>query len=60
MNKYDSRYMQLQEEKLKSIIEKQARVTTVAEDLNVSRQTVHKWLLRYKRFVHREMWHRRR
>ena len=42
--------MQLQEEKLKSIIEKQARVTTVAEDLNVSRQTVHKWLLRYKRF----------
>ncbi len=42
--------MLLQEEKLKSIIRKQSKVTDVAEELNVSRQTIHKWLLRYKRF----------
>lgn len=50
MNSYDSRYMLLQEEKLISIIQKQATVVSVAKELNVTRQTIHKWLLRYKRF----------
>lgn len=50
MNKYDNRYLMLQEEKLTQIIEKQKKVTAVAEEFHVSRQTVHKWLNRYKRF----------
>ena len=50
MNSYDSRYMSLKEEKLKEIINKRKTVIGVASDLNVSRQTVHKWLSRYKRF----------
>ena len=50
MNSYDSRYMQLKEEKLKQIINKKKTVVGVANDLNVSRQSVHKWLSRYKRF----------
>lgn len=50
MNKYDNRYLMLQEEKLTQIIKKQKKVIAVAEDLNVSRQTIHKWLNRYKRF----------
>jgi transposase InsO family protein len=40
----------LQEEKLIQIINKQSKVTAIAEDFNVSRQTIHKWLNRYKRF----------
>ena len=50
MNNYDPRYMQLQVEKLNSIINKQQTVISVAKELSVSRQTVHKWLIRYKRF----------
>jgi len=50
MNSYDSRYMQLKEEKLKQIINKKKTIIGVANDLNVSRQTIHKWLSRYKRF----------
>ena len=50
MHPYDPRYMLLQEEKLKNILSKQATVTTVAKELSVSRQTIHKWLARYKRF----------
>lgn len=50
MNKYDNRYLMLQEEKLTQVIEKQKKVTAVAEEFNVSRQTVHKWLNRYRRF----------
>lgn len=42
MNSYDSRYMLLQEEKLKLVIAKQAKVTEVAQELNVTRQTIHK------------------
>ncbi|RLC07534.1 MAG: hypothetical protein DRI24_24715, partial [Deltaproteobacteria bacterium] len=42
--------MQLKEEKLKQIINKKKTVVGVANDLNVSRQSVHKWLSRYKRF----------
>jgi len=50
MNSYDPRYMMLQEEKLKRIITKQQTVTSVAQELNTSRQTIHKWLSRYKRY----------
>jgi len=50
MNKYDNRYLMLQEEKLTQIIEKQKKATAVAKEFNVSRQTIHKWLNRYKRF----------
>ena len=42
--------MELKENKLKEIISKEKTVTKVAEELEVSRQSVHKWLQRYKRF----------
>ena len=50
MNAFDPRYMLLQEEKLQNIIAKKATVKQVAKELSVSRQTIHKWLSRYKRF----------
>jgi len=50
MNPYDNRYLMLQEEKLTQIIKKEKKVTEVALEFNVSRQTVHKWMNRYKRF----------
>ncbi|HLE06808.1 MAG TPA: IS481 family transposase, partial [Candidatus Nanoarchaeia archaeon] len=50
MNSYNSQYMQLKEQKLKNIINKEKTVILVAEELRVSRQTIHKWLARYKRF----------
>jgi transposase InsO family protein len=50
MNTYDPRYMILVEHKLKAIIAKEQNVTEVAEELSVTRQSVHKWLNRYKRF----------
>ena len=42
--------MQLKETKLKSIINKEKTVVMVACELNVSRQSIHKWLNRYKRY----------
>ncbi len=50
MNCHDTRYMQLQQEKLDNIINKKQTVVAVANELAVSRQTVYKWLCRYKRF----------
>jgi transposase InsO family protein len=50
MNKYDNRYLMLQEEKLSQIIKKKKKITLVAKEFSVSRQTIHKWLNRYKRF----------
>lgn len=50
MNNFDVNYMVLKEKKLKQIINKEKTVVTVAKELFVSRQSVHKWLLRYKRF----------
>lgn len=50
MNRFDVRYMQLVEEKLLSIINKEVTVTAVAEDLNVTRQTIYTWKARYQRF----------
>ena len=50
MNTFDPQYMQLKETKLKNIISKEATVVSVAKDLAVSRQTIHKWLARYKRY----------
>lgn len=42
--------MFLKENKLKQIINKEKTVVAVAIELQVSRQSVHKWLVRYKRF----------
>ncbi len=50
MNSFDPRYMQLQLAKLDNIINKRQTVVAVATELSVSRQTIHKWLIRYKRF----------
>jgi len=50
MNKYDNRYLMLQEQKLTQIIKKQKKITAVAKEFDVTRQTIHKWLNRYKRF----------
>ena len=50
MNQFDPRYMQLLVSKLEKIIKKQQTVISVAQELNVSRQTIHKHLVRYKRF----------
>ncbi|MFH1451294.1 MAG: DDE-type integrase/transposase/recombinase [bacterium] len=50
MNTFDPRYMQLQIKKLNNIIKKKQTVVSVARELSVSRQTIHKWLIRYKRF----------
>lgn len=63
MNAFDPRYMLLQEEKLQRIMTKQATVKQVAQELSVSRQTIHKWLARYRRFgvdgliIHRKKHH---
>jgi len=50
MNQYNNKYMQLKEEKLKQIINKKKTVILVAKELCVSRQIIHRWLNRYKRF----------
>jgi len=50
MNAFDPRYMQLQVEKLDRIIDKRQTVVSVACEMAVSRQTIHKWLIRYRRF----------
>jgi len=50
MNRFDVRYMQLVEEKLLAIINKENSATAVAEELNVTRQTVYTWKSRYERF----------
>ena len=50
MNKYDPRYLMLQEKKLKQIISKAKKVVEVAREFNVTRQTIHAWLNRYKRY----------
>lgn len=50
MNQFDPRYMQLLVSKLKNINQGNQSVISVAKELNVSRQTVHKHLLRYRRF----------
>lgn len=50
MNRFDVRYMQLVEEKLLAIINKNTSVTVVSEELSVTRQTVYTWKARYERF----------
>lgn len=50
MNRFDVRYMQLVEEKLLAIINKTTSVTAVADELNVTRQTIYTWKARYQRF----------
>lgn len=50
MNIFDPRYMDLQVNKLENVINKRQSVVSVAAEMSVSRQTIHKWLARYKRF----------
>jgi putative transposase len=50
MNTFDVRYMQLKLTKLNEIIAGNASVMSVARELDVTRKTVHVWLLRYRRF----------
>lgn len=50
MNKFDVRYMQLVEQKLKEIINKELSVTGAAKELLVTRQTIYTWKARYERF----------
>lgn len=50
MNSFDTRYMQLKVLNLDAIIAKTKKVTLVAEEMRVSRQSVHLWLIRYRRF----------
>jgi len=50
MNYFDPRYMQLLVSKLENIVNKEQSVISVARELSVSRQTIHKHLSRYKRF----------
>ena len=50
MNSYALQYMNLKETKLREIINKTKTATAVSAELSVSRQTIHKWLARYKRF----------
>jgi IS30 family transposase len=42
--------MVLKEKKLKEIINKKKTVVLVAQELNLTRKTIHQWLNRYKRF----------
>ena len=50
MNKYSTSYFLLQMRNLDDIIAKGKGVTQTALEMRVSRQTVHKWLARYRRF----------
>jgi len=50
MNQFDPKYMQLLVSKLDNIIKKKQSVISVAREMCVSRQTIHKHLTRYKRF----------
>lgn len=50
MNRFDAKYMQLLIAKLDNIVAKEQTVVSVAKEMNLSRQSVHKHLLRYRRF----------
>jgi putative transposase len=50
MNSFDPRYMQLLISKLESVVKKERTVVSIAREMSLSRQTIHKHLSRYKRF----------
>ena len=50
MNRFDVRYMNLVEQKLKAIINKRLSITDAAKELSVTRQTIYTWKARYERF----------
>jgi len=50
MNQFDPRYMQLLVSKLDKVIRKEQSVVSVAHEMFLSRQTIHKHLIRYRRF----------
>jgi transposase len=55
MNQFDPKYMQLLVSKLYNINQGNQTVVSVAKDLNVSRQTVYKYLFRYRRYGEMEL-----
>jgi len=50
MYKYAIDFLKLKETKLVEILKKVKTVEAVSKELGVSRQSIHKWLIRYKRF----------
>jgi len=50
MNHYEPKYMQLLVSKLENVMNKRQKVVSVAREMSLSRQTIHKYLLRYKRY----------
>ena len=56
MNKNSKAYIMLKRRNLESIIKKEKKVKQVGEEMGVSRQTVSKWLARYRRFGEESLW----
>jgi len=56
MNTYNTSYIMLKRQKLELILKKAKKVNEVAEEMNVSRQTISKWLHRYRRFGEETLW----
>lgn len=50
MNPFDTNYIKLKETKILEVINKKKTVVQIAEELNVTRKTIHKWNIRYQRF----------
>jgi transposase len=50
MYKHAIDFLKLKETKLVEILKKVKTVEAVSKELGVSRQSIHKWLIRYKRF----------
>ncbi len=50
MNEYGKKYAMLKIKNIEDIISGEQKVVSVAKKMNVSRQTIHKWVNRYKRF----------
>lgn len=46
----DKNYLDLQVKKLNEILSKEKSVVDISTELNVTRKTIHIWLIRYKRF----------
>ena len=60
MNKYSRAYIMLKKEKLEAILRKEKKVKEVALEMNVSRQSVSKWLARYRRFGEESLYEKKR
>ena len=50
MYKYAIDFLKLKESKIIEVLQKTKTILAVSKELGVSRQSVHKWIIRYKRF----------